>query len=163
MDRVLKGFPEVERVFGKAGRFETPTDPAPLGMFETRRRSSRARVAAGMTGTRWSASSTRALQFPGMPNVWWMPIQTRTEMLATGVRSPLGDPGVGADIEGDRPRSARQIERALREVPGTRSAFAERIGGGYYLDFDVDRDAGRALRAQRRRRRGRGRDRHRRR
>ena len=141
MDRVLKAFPEVARVFGKAGRFSTPTDPAPLEMFETivqlRPQSDWPR------GETWEALVTKldaALQFTGMPNVWWMPIQTRTEMLATGVRSPLGIQVLGPDIAGID-RVARQIESALLEVPGTRSAFAERIGGGHYLDFDIDRDA----------------------
>src|SRR5205814_8387104 len=80
-----------------------------------------------------------ALQFAGMPNVWWMPIQTRTEMLATGVRSPLGVLVLGPDTK-VIDRIGEEIETALREVPGTRSAFSERIGGGYFLDFDVDRD-----------------------
>ncbi len=80
-----------------------------------------------------------AMQFVGMPNVWWMPIQTRTEMLATGVRSPLGILVLGSDTKVIDHIGA-EIEAALREVPGTRSAFSERIGGGYFLDFDVDRD-----------------------
>ncbi len=79
------------------------------------------------------------MQFAGMPNVWWMPIQTRTEMLATGVRSPLGVLVLGPDTK-EIDRIGAEIETALREVPGTRSAFSERIGGGYFLDFDVDRD-----------------------
>ena len=90
----------------------------------------------------WEALVARldaAMQFTGMPNVWWMPIQTRTEMLATGVRSPLGILVLGPDT-GTIDRIGAAIEAALREVPGTRSAFAERIGGGYFLDFDVDRD-----------------------
>ena len=94
-------------------------------------------------GETWEALVTKldaALQFTGMPNVWWMPIQTRTEMLATGVRSPLGIQVLGPDTAGID-RVARQIEAALLEVPGTRSAFAERTGGGHYLDFDIDRDA----------------------
>jgi Cu(I)/Ag(I) efflux system membrane protein CusA/SilA len=141
MDRLLKTFPEVERVFGKAGRFSTPTDPAPLEMFETV-------VQLRPPGT-WPAGETweglvnkldAAMRFTGMPNVWWMPIQTRTEMLATGVRSPLGIQVLGPDLEGID-RVAHQIETALLDVPGTRSAFAERAGGGHYLDFDIDRDA----------------------
>ena len=141
MDRLLKSFPEVERVFGKAGRFSTPTDPAPLEMFETV-------VELRPPGT-WPAGETweglvnkldAAMRFTGMPNVWWMPIQTRTEMLATGVRSPLGIQVLGPDLEGID-RVAHQIETALLDVPGTRSAFAERAGGGHYLDFDIDRDA----------------------
>ncbi len=141
MDRLLKTFPEVARVFGKAGRFSTPTDPAPLEMFETV-------VELRPPGT-WPAGETwealvnkldAAMRFTGMPNVWWMPIQTRTEMLATGVRSPLGIQVLGPDLEGID-RVAHQIETALLDVPGTRSAFAERAGGGHYLDFDIDRDA----------------------
>ncbi len=135
MDQVLKQFPEVDRVFGKAGRFDTPTDPAPLSMFET--------IVTLKPGVRdWDALVRKldgAMAFAGMPNVWWMPIQTRTEMLATGVRSPLGVLVLGPDTK-EIDRIGAEIEAALREVPGTRSAFSERIGGGYFLDFDVDRD-----------------------
>jgi Cu(I)/Ag(I) efflux system membrane protein CusA/SilA len=134
-DQVLKQFPEVETVFGKAGRFDTPTDPAPLSMFET--------VVTLKPGVKdWDGLVRKldgAMQFAGMPNVWWMPIQTRTEMLATGVRSPLGVLVLGPDTK-VIDRIGAEIEAALREVPGTRSAFSERIGGGYFLDFDVDRD-----------------------
>ena len=141
MDRLLKTFPEVERAFGKAGRFSTPTDPAPLEMFET---VVQLRPPASWPpGETWEGLVNKldaAMRFTGMPNVWWMPIQTRTEMLATGVRSPLGIQVLGPDLEGID-RVARQIERALLDVPGTRSAFAERAGGGHYLDFDIDRDA----------------------
>jgi Cu(I)/Ag(I) efflux system membrane protein CusA/SilA len=141
MDRALKSFPEVARVFGKAGRFSTPTDPAPLEMFETivqlRPQES---WPPGETWEALVAKLDAAMQFTGMPNVWWMPIQTRSEMLATGVRSPLGIQVLGPDVDGID-RVGRQIEAALRDVPGTRSSFAERIGGGHYLDFDVDRDA----------------------
>jgi Cu(I)/Ag(I) efflux system membrane protein CusA/SilA len=141
MDRVLKGFPEVERVFGKAGRFSTATDPAPLEMFETIVQLKP--QGAWPAGETWEDLVTKldaAMQFTGMPNVWWMPIQTRTEMLATGVRSPLGVQVLGPDVRGID-EVARQIEAALLTVPGTRSSFAERIGGGHYLDFDIDRDA----------------------
>ncbi len=141
MDRVLKTFPEVERVFGKAGRFSTPTDPAPLEMFETVVQLRP--PSAWPSGESWEALVSKldgAMRFTGMPNVWWMPIQTRTEMLATGVRSPLGIQVLGPDLEGID-RVARQIEAALLQVPGTRSAFAERAGGGHYLDFDIDREA----------------------
>ncbi|MHB8419470.1 MAG: efflux RND transporter permease subunit [Myxococcales bacterium] len=141
-DQILKRFPEVERVFGKAGRFETPTDPAPLEMFET--------VVTLRPEDAWPKGESwddligkldAAMQFPGMPNVWWMPIQTRTEMLATGVRSPLGIQVLGPDLAGID-RVSRELERVLAKVPGTRTAFAERITeGGQYLDFDVDRDA----------------------
>ncbi len=140
-DQVLRRFPEVERVFGKAGRFSTPTDPAPLEMFET--------VVALKPSAAWPAGEgwdelvkklDDAMAFAGMPNVWWMPIQTRTEMLATGVRSPLGVQVLGPDVA-EIDHISQEIEAALKGVPGTRSAFAERIGGGHYLDFDVDREA----------------------
>ena len=141
MDAALKSFPEIERVFGKAGRFSTPTDPAPLEMFETivqlRPQST---WPPGETWEALVAKLDAAMQFTGMPNVWWMPIQTRTEMLATGVRSPLGIQVLGPDLHGID-QVSRRIEAALRDVPGTRGAFAERIGGGHYLDFDIDRDA----------------------
>jgi Cu(I)/Ag(I) efflux system membrane protein CusA/SilA len=141
MDRVLKSFPEVERVFGKAGRFSTPTDPAPLEMFETIvQLRPQEQWPAGETWDALVAKLDGAMQFTGMPNVWWMPIQTRTEMLSTGVRSPLGIQVLGPDAAGID-RVGRQIEAALLRVPGTRSAFAERIGGGHYVDFDIDRDA----------------------
>ena len=135
MDQVLKQFPEVTRVFGKAGRFDTPTDPAPLSMFETV-------VTLKPDIKNWDALVRKlddAMSFAGMPNVWWMPIQTRTEMLATGVRSPLGVLVLGADTK-EIDRIGGEIEAALRSVPGTRSAFSERTGGGYFLDFDVDRE-----------------------
>ncbi len=141
MDQILRRFPEVERVFGKAGRFSTPTDPAPLEMFETVvLLKPRAEWPKGEDWDDLVKKLDEAMQFPGMPNVWWMPIQTRTEMLATGVRSPLGIQVLGPDVKGID-EVAHKIEAALLKVPGTRSAFAERIGGGHYLDFDVDRDA----------------------
>jgi copper/silver efflux system protein len=139
-DQVLRRFPEVERVFGKAGRFDSPTDPAPLSMFETVVTLKDAKL--WPDGEDWDALVKKlddAMQFAGMPNVWWMPIQTRTEMLATGVRSPLGVLVLGPDTK-EIDRIGAEIEAALRAVPGTRSAFSERIGGGYFLDFDVDRD-----------------------
>ncbi|HMK74152.1 MAG TPA: efflux RND transporter permease subunit, partial [Myxococcaceae bacterium] len=138
-DRILRSSPQVQRVFGKAGRFDTATDPAPLSMFET--------VITLTPPETWPEGETwddvvkkldEAMTFPGMPNVWWMPIQTRTEMIATGVRSPLGVLVLGPDAE-TIDRAGRAIERVLQEVPGTRSAFAERVSGGYFLDFDVDR------------------------
>jgi copper/silver efflux system protein len=140
MDRVLKQFPEVTRVFGKAGRFDTPTDPAPLSMFETI--VELRPPGEWPKGEDWDALIRKldgAMGFAGMPSVWWMPIQTRTEMLATGVRSPLGVLVLGPDTK-EIDRIGAEIEAALREVPGTRSAFSERIGGGYFLDFDVDRE-----------------------
>jgi Cu(I)/Ag(I) efflux system membrane protein CusA/SilA len=134
-DKLLRSFPEVEHVFGKAGRFDTPTDPAPLSMFET--------IVTFKPGavTDWDALVRKldgAMQFTGMPNIWWMPIQTRTEMLATGIRSPLGILVLGPDTK-VIDRIGQELETALQSVPGTRSAFSERIGGGYFLDFDVNR------------------------
>ena len=133
-DQVLKSFSEVERVFGKAGRFDSPTDPAPLNMFETIV-TLRPDVA---DQDELIKKLDGAMRFTGMPNIWWMPIQTRTEMLATGIRSPLGVLVLGPDTR-EIDRLGREIEAALQKVKGTRSAFSERIGGGYFLDFDVDR------------------------
>jgi len=140
-DRMIKQFPEVEHVFGKAGRAETPTDPAPLNMFETVvTLKPEDEWPPGMTWDKLLTEMDRTIRFPGMPNIWWMPIQTRTEMLATGIRSVLGVKVYGPDLT-EIGRIAREIEGALATVPGTRSAFAERTTSGYYLDFTVKRDA----------------------
>ncbi|HEC17114.1 MAG TPA: efflux RND transporter permease subunit [Sedimenticola sp.] len=143
MDKELKAFPEVERVFGKMGRSTSPTDPAPLSMAEivvTFR--PRDQWREGVTWESLLAEMDAQLRYPGMPNVWWMPIQTRTEMLATGIRSTLGIKVFGDDLDGVEATGIR-IEQALqsdeRTAPFTRSAFAERISGGYFLDFDIDR------------------------
>jgi Cu(I)/Ag(I) efflux system membrane protein CusA/SilA len=141
MDAELKKFPEVLTVFGKMGRAQTPTDPAPLGMAETIiTLKPRSEWPPGVTWDSLIEQMDKKLQFPGMPNVWWMPIQTRTEMLATGVRSPLGIEVFGDDLETIE-KTAIDIEKAVKHVPGTRSAFAERSLGGFYVDFDVDREA----------------------
>lgn len=140
MDRELKKFPEVASVFGKEGRAETPTDPAPLGMAEvTVVLKPRDQWRPGVTWDALVREMDEKLRFPGMTNVWWMPIQTRTEMLATGVRSPLGIEVFGDDLDAIE-RTALSVEHALAAVPGTRSAFAERSTGGFYLDFDVKRE-----------------------
>jgi Cu(I)/Ag(I) efflux system membrane protein CusA/SilA len=140
MDRELKKFPEVSSVFGKMGRAETPTDPAPLGMVEvTVVLKPRAQWRAGLTWDGLIKEMDEKLRFPGMPNVWWMPIQTRTEMLATGVRSPLGIAVFGDDISVIE-RAALAVEKAIANVPGTRSAFAERSTGGFYVDFEIKRE-----------------------
>jgi Cu(I)/Ag(I) efflux system membrane protein CusA/SilA len=140
-DRMIKEFPEVASVFGKAGRAETPTDPAPVNMFETVvTLKPENEWRPGMTWDKLLDQLDRTIRFPGMPNIWWMPIQTRTEMLATGIRSVLGIKVFGADL-GEIGRISKDIERALAVVPGTRSAFAERTTGGYYLNFNVKRDA----------------------
>src|SRR5881296_649662 len=140
-DRMIKQFPEVEHVFGKAGRAETPTDPAPLSMFETVVTLKPAEQwRAGMTWDKLLDELDHKVRYPGMPNIWWMPIQTRTEMLATGIRSVLGIKVFGPDLN-EIGRIGRAIEQTLSTVPGTRSAFAERTTGGYYLNIAVNRDA----------------------
>jgi Cu(I)/Ag(I) efflux system membrane protein CusA/SilA len=140
-DRELAAFPEVERVFGKIGRADSSTDPAPLSMVET--------VVTLKPEAEWRPGVTYAslvqemdakLRYPGMPNTWWMPIQTRNEMLSTGVRSQLGIKVFGPDLATIE-KAALEIERAIQPVPGTRSAFAERLTGGFYLDIEVNRDA----------------------
>jgi copper/silver efflux system protein len=140
-DRQLKKFPEVTTVFGKAGQAETSTDPAPLSMFET--------IVSlkpfdqwprGMTWEKFLGDLNANLRTPGMANIFWMPIQTRTEMLTTGFRSSLGIKVFGPDLQGIQ-NLAIQIEKAIVDLPHTRSAFAERTTGGYFLDFDVNREA----------------------
>tara|TARA_R110002049_G_C9178700_1_gene563493 strand:- start:7304 stop:10471 length:3168 start_codon:yes stop_codon:yes gene_type:complete len=143
MDRELIKFPEVERVFGKVGRSTSPTDPAPLSMIETNiMLKPKSEWRDEMTWDKLIAEMDAAMRFPGMPNIWWMPIQTRTEMLATGIRSALGIKVFGSDLA-QIEETAVNIERALlddkRTEPFTRSAFAERTTGGYFLDFDIDR------------------------
>ncbi len=141
MDRELKKFPEVASVFGKMGRAETATDPAPLGMAEvTVVLRPRSEWRPGLTWEGLLEEMDEKLHYPGMPNVWWMPIQTRTEMLATGVKSPLGIEVYGDDLETIE-KAAIAVEHAVSKVPGTRSAFAERSTGGFYVDVEVDREA----------------------
>ncbi len=140
-DKLLAQFPEVDRVFGKVGRARTATDPAPLSMVETTvTLKPIAEWREGMTWDNLVKEMDSVLQFPGMPNIWWMPIQTRTEMLATGIRSPIGIKIFGPDLEGIE-AVAVQIEKAVQDIPGTRSAFAERVTGGYFVDFNVRREA----------------------
>ena len=141
MDRELKKFPEVVSVFGKEGRAESATDPAPLGMAEvTVTLKPRSEWRKGLQWDDLVKQMDQKLHFPGMPNVWWMPIQTRTEMLATGVRSPLGIQVFGDDLDAIE-KAAISVEHAVATVPGTRSAFAERSTGGFYIDFEVKREA----------------------
>jgi Cu(I)/Ag(I) efflux system membrane protein CusA/SilA len=137
-DRIIKTFPEVESVFGKAGRALTATDPAPLEMFETVINLKPAdQWREGMTTDKLIAEMDAALKFPGVANSWTMPIKARTDMLATGIRTPVGIKVFGRDLAGLE-SLARQIEAVVREVPGTASAYAERLTGGYYLDIDPD-------------------------
>ncbi|MAA75127.1 MAG: CusA/CzcA family heavy metal efflux RND transporter [Salinisphaeraceae bacterium] len=145
MDRELMKFPEVERVFGKVGRSTSATDPAPLSMIETNiMLKPKKEWREGMTWDKLIEEMDQELRFPGMPNIWWMPIQTRTQMLATGIRSSLGIKVFGPDLSVIE-STATDIEEALqadeRTAPFTRSAFAERTTGGYFLDFDIDREA----------------------
>ena len=140
-DRMLSKIPEVERVFGKAGQSETPTDPAPLAMFETIvTLKPHDQWRAGMTWEKLIAEMNEKVKTPGMASIFWMPIQTRTEMLTTGFRTKLGVKVFGADLK-EIEKIAVQIENALSDFPDTRSVFAERTTGGYFLDFDVNREA----------------------
>jgi Cu(I)/Ag(I) efflux system membrane protein CusA/SilA len=166
-DKIIRAFPEVERVFGKAGRAESSTDPAPYSMMETtiilKPQDEWPKV------DRWYSKSAppwiqnvlrrfwpdhvstqqliygpgglnEALQIPGISNAWTMPIKARTDMLTTGIRTPLGIKVLGSDL-GQIQQIGEQIEMALKDVPGTTSVFAERTSGGYFLDFDLKRDA----------------------
>jgi len=138
-DKIIKSFPEVESVYGKAGRAQTATDPAPPEMFETViNLKPQEQWRAGMDTDKLVAEMDRALQFPGVTNSWTMPIKARLDMLATGIRTPIGIKVFGPDLAGIE-LVARDIEAAVRNVPGTTSAFAERITGGYYLDIVPDR------------------------
>jgi Cu(I)/Ag(I) efflux system membrane protein CusA/SilA len=138
-NKIIKTFPEVASVWGKAGRATTATDPAPTEMFETViNLKPEAEWRPGMTTDRLIAELDKALQFPGVSNAWTMPIKARTDMLATGIRTPVGVKVYGTDLA-EMENVARQIEAAVRTVPGTTSAFAERILGGYYLNIEPNR------------------------
>src|ERR687891_1568703 len=140
MDAELKKIPEVVSVFGKMGRAETATDPAPIGMAETTIvLKPKEQWRKGLTWELLIREMDEKLQYPGMPNIFWMPIQTRTEMLATGIRSPLGIQVFADDLETIE-KAALEIERTVQKVPGTRSAFAERSTGGFYVDVQVKRE-----------------------
>ena len=140
-DRILRKFPEVEHVFGKAGQAETATDPAPLSMFETVVQLKPPwEWPAGMTWKKLTAEMSEATKTPGMAQIFWMPIQTRTEMLATGFRSLLGVKVFGPSLRGIE-AVATSIESALSDLENTRSAFAERTTRGYFLDFSINREA----------------------
>jgi Cu(I)/Ag(I) efflux system membrane protein CusA/SilA len=138
-DRIIKSFPEVETVFGKAGRALTATDPAPMEMFETiitLRPKSEWRL--GITTDSLKQEMDAALQFPGVSNAWTMPIRARIDMLSTGIRTPVGVKVYGTDLN-EMERVARDVETVLKTLPGTSSAYAERVIGGYYLDVIPDR------------------------
>jgi Cu(I)/Ag(I) efflux system membrane protein CusA/SilA len=139
-DRIIKSFPEVESVFGKAGRANTATDPAPVEMFETIiNLKPEAQWRAGMTTDKLIAELDKALQMPGVANAWTMPIKARTDMLSTGIRTPIGIKVYGKDL-GEIEALSKQIESVVKQVPGTTSAYAERVTGGYYLDITPDRE-----------------------
>ncbi len=140
-DRIIRSFPEVTSVYGKAGRALTATDPAPSEMFET--------IVNLKPKEEWRPSVTidsliaemdKALQFPGVSNAWTMPIKARIDMLSTGIRTPVGVKVIGTDLV-EIDKLAKQIEQVLKVVPGTSSAYAERGIGGYYLDVTPDRAA----------------------
>ena len=138
-DKIIKSFPEVASVFGKAGRAQTATDPAPLEMFETViNLKPEEQWRPGMTTDRLIAEMDKALQFPGVANSWTMPIKARIDMLSTGIRTPIGIKVFGKNLE-EMEKLSRQIEAVVRKVPGTSSAYAERLTGGYYLDIEPDR------------------------
>ncbi len=140
-DRLIRTVPEVESVFGKAGRAETATDPAPLEMFETTiRLRPRSEWRPGMTPERIIEELDRTVRVPGLTNVWVPPIRNRIDMLATGVKTPIGIKVSGPDL-GTIDAAAQAIERVARAVPGVSSAVAERIAGGRYINVDIDRFA----------------------
>ncbi|KRH98556.1 efflux RND transporter permease subunit [Curvibacter sp. PAE-UM] len=138
-NKIIKSFPEVTSVYGKAGRANTATDPAPTEMFETvinLKPTSEWRD--GMTTDKLIAEMDKVLQFPGVSNAWTMPIKARIDMLSTGIRTPIGIKVFGKDLA-EMERLAKEIEAVVKTVPGTSSAFAERITGGYYLNIEPDR------------------------
>jgi len=140
-DRIIRSFPEVASVYGKAGRAETATDPAPSEMFETIvNLKPKEQWRPGVTVDSLTAEMDKALQFPGVSNAWTMPIKARIDMLSTGIRTPVGVKVIGTDLV-QMDKLAKQIEQVIKAVPGTSSAYAERGIGGYYLDVTPDRAA----------------------
>ncbi|UYO41037.1 CusA/CzcA family heavy metal efflux RND transporter [Rhodopseudomonas palustris] len=140
-DRIIRGFPEVASVYGKAGRASTATDPAPTEMFETViNLKPKAEWRPGLTTDGLIAEMDKALQFPGVSNAWTMPIKARIDMLSTGIRTPVGVKVIGTDLV-EIDRLAKQVEQVVKTVPGTSSAYAERTIGGYYLEIVPDRTA----------------------
>ncbi|MBK7815838.1 MAG: efflux RND transporter permease subunit [Rhodocyclaceae bacterium] len=138
-NKIIKSFPEVASVLGKAGRANTATDPAPTEMFETViNLKPESEWRPGMDVDKLIAELDAALQFPGIANSWTMPIKARIDMLSTGIRTPVGIKVFGKDLAGME-ALAKEIEAVVKQVPGTSSAYAERITGGYYLDIEPDR------------------------
>ncbi len=161
-DQILRTFPEVERVFGKAGRTNSPTDPAPFSMVETTvvlkpesewrkvdrwysglprpLRAAFSRITPDhITFAELQNEMDEKLRFPGIPNIWTMPIKNRIDMLSTGIRTPIGIKILGSDLKVIQ-KIGEDLENIVREVPGTRNVFAERTAGGYYVDFVLNRD-----------------------
>ncbi|MFZ6731746.1 efflux RND transporter permease subunit [Undibacterium sp. Ji42W] len=139
-DRLIKSVPEVQTVFGKAGRAESATDPAPLEMFETTIQfKPRNQWRAGMTPARLLEELDRSVKVPGLSNIWVPPIRNRIDMLATGIKSPVGIKVAGADLK-EIDKITSEIERVVKSVPGVSSALAERLNGGRYIDVDINRD-----------------------
>ncbi|MDD5395474.1 MAG: efflux RND transporter permease subunit [Thiothrix sp.] len=140
-DRLIKTIPEVKRVFGKAGRAETATDPAPLEMLETTiLLKPKSEWRAGMTLEKLIAELDKTVKFPGLTNAWVQPIKTRIDMLATGIKTPVGIKVAGADLQQIN-QIGEQLERVLRQVDGTASVLSERVSGGRYIDITPDREA----------------------
>jgi Cu(I)/Ag(I) efflux system membrane protein CusA/SilA len=140
-DRMIKTVPEVATVFGKAGRAETATDPAPLEMFETTIQfKPRSEWRAGMTPDKLRDELDRVVKVPGLTNIWVPPIRNRIDMLATGIKSPVGVKVAGTNLN-DIDAVAQQIEQVAKDIPGISSAVAERLTGGHYIDVDIDRAA----------------------
>ena len=139
-NKIIKSFPEVESVYGKAGRANTATDPAPTEMFETViNLKPQSQWRPGVTTDKLIGEMDKALQFPGVSNAWTMPIKARIDMLSTGIRTPIGIKVFGKDLA-EMERLAKEIEAVVKTVPGTSSAFAERITGGYYLNIEPSRE-----------------------
>ncbi len=140
-DKIIKSFPEVKSVFGKIGRAETATDPAPLSMIETTiQLKDRSEWREGMTPDKLIEELNSAIQIPGLTNAWTMPIKTRIDMLSTGIKTPVGIKIAGPDLN-ILQRIGQKIEKVAKTIPGTRSAYAERSAGGNYVDFKIDRNA----------------------
>jgi len=140
-NKIIKSFPEVASVYGKAGRAGTATDPAPMEMFETViNLKPQEEWRPDMDTDKLIAEMDKALQFPGVANSWTMPIKARIDMLSTGIRTPIGIKVFGKNLD-EMERLAKQIESVVRNIPGTSSAYAERITGGYYLNIEPDRMA----------------------
>jgi Cu(I)/Ag(I) efflux system membrane protein CusA/SilA len=139
-DRIIKSFPEVETVFGKIGRAETATDPAPLTMIETTiLLKPEDQWRDGMTPEKLVEELDQAIQFPGLTNAWTMPIKTRIDMLATGIKTPVGIKIMGESLD-SLSAIGERIESVVRQLRGTLSVYAERVVGGNYVDFEIDRD-----------------------